>query len=112
MFGNSKYIAVLLAFIGGSMAYVFASSEVQTVHVISKHTADGNDRKGRTITRLVIETDKGEMAILKFPVIGYAFGAEEVFEGISPGQSLRVRVGQWPPDIISSHAKPHIMAVY
>lgn len=112
MFRSPKYIAALVAFIGGSMGYVYAASEVQTVYVIGKHAAEGSDRRGRTTARLVIETDRGEMALLKFPVIGYSFGAEDVFERISAGQSLRVRVGQWPPDIISSHAKPHIMAVY
>ncbi|MFM1813669.1 MAG: hypothetical protein RLZ98_364 [Pseudomonadota bacterium] len=112
MLGNAKYIAVLLAFIGSAIGYVYAGSEVQTVHVSGKHTADGSDRKGRTTTRLVIETDKGNLPILKFPVIGYTFGADEIYDSISPGQSLQVRVGQWPPQFMSSHAKPHILAVY
>ena len=112
MLGNAKYIAVLLAFIATAMGYVYAGSELQDVHVTGKHIEQGRTSKNRPATSFVIQTDKGDLPILKFPIIGYSFGAEEVYESISTGQSLRVRVGQWPPEIISAHARPYIMAVY
>ncbi len=52
------------------------------------------------------------MPILKFPIIGYSFDAEEVYAGMSPGVSLKIRIGQWPPGIISSYARPHILSIY
>ena len=109
--GNARYIALLLVFIGSALGYVYAGSEVQTVHVTGKRTEEARGRRGTT-TRWIVETDQGELQLLQFPVIGYAFGVEDVYAEISPGSSIRVRVGQWPPGILGSHARPHIMTVY
>ena len=111
MRNSPLYILALVAFIGGSMGYVFATSEVRTVTVVGKHIEEGRSRRGRVDVHIV-ETDAGNLRILKFPVIGYAYGADDVYAGIRSGSSLKVRIGQWPPAVISSHAKPHIMAVY
>ena len=111
--GTFKYIGVLLAFIGGTMGYVYAQSEVRTVVVTGKHTEEAHGRRGRTTTRYVIETSEGQLPILKFPVIGYSSGADDVYSAIAPGQSLTVRVGPWPPPLIdTNNSRQHIMAVY
>ena len=106
---NAQYIALLLAFIGATMGYVYAGSEVQTVQVTGKRTEEGRGRRG-PVTRLIVETDAGDLQILEFPVIGYTFGAEDVHAEIRPGSTLEVRVGPWPP--VGAHSRPHIMAVY
>ncbi|MGH1419085.1 MAG: hypothetical protein ACRBCJ_09550 [Hyphomicrobiaceae bacterium] len=110
--GTLRYIALLLAFIGSTMGYVYSGSELQTVTVTGKHVVEGRGYKGRSSKRLVVETDNGDFAILKFPLIGYSVGADTVFDQLAPGQSIKIRVGHWPPDIISKHATPHIMSIF
>ena len=82
------------------MDYVYVGSELWTVYITGKHIEDGRGRLGQTTKRLAIETDKGSMPFLKYPIIGYSFGADEVYAGFSPDVSLQVRIGQWPPRII------------
>ena len=106
------YILALIVFIGGSMGYVFAESEVRKVYVTGKHLEDGRGRRGTTTTRYVIETEQGAFPILTFPIIGYSLGAEDVYAGISSGDQIEVRVGQWPPGILGNSGRTHIMAVF
>ena len=106
------YIVGLIALIGGVMGYVYFSSEVRTVQVTGKRIEEGRSRYGMSSEAYLIETDQGRMPILKFPIIGYAFGAEDVYDSIKAGSSIQVRVGKWPPSVISNNAKPHVMAVY
>ena len=106
------YIVLLIALIGGVMGYVYFTSEVRTVQVTGKRVEAGRSRYGTSSEVYVVETDQGRMPILKFPIIGYVFGAENVYGSIRPGTSIWVRVGKWPPSVISGSARPHIMAVY
>lgn len=94
------------------MGYIFAESEVHTVQVTGKHLEDGRGRRGTTTTRYVIETDQGALPILAFPIIGYSFGAEDVYAEISPGDRLEVRLGQWPPGILGNQGRTYIMTVF
>ena len=106
------YIFLLIALIGGVMGYVYFTSEVRTVQVTGKRIEAGRSRYGMSSEVYLIETDQGRMPILKFPVIGYVFGVDDVYGGIRSGSSIRVRVGKWPPSLISGNARPHIMMVY
>lgn len=106
------YILLLLVLLGGVMGYSYFTSELHTVRVTSKHVEEGRSRYGMSSEVFVLETDRGPLRILKFPVIGYAFGAREVYDGISPGTSIEVRIGYWPPNFISSSVRPQVMAVY
>jgi hypothetical protein len=45
----------------------------------------------------VLETDRGPLPLLRFPVIGFFGNAEAVYAGIVPGKAISVRIGQWPP---------------
>ena len=110
--GTWKYIGVLSAAIAGVAGYAYADSEVQTVMVTGKYTQDGQMRRGRTATQYVVRTTHGDLPILKFPVIGYSSGVEDVYTGITPGHSLTVRVAQWPPRLIGDKGRKHILAVY
>ncbi len=110
--GLWKYIGLLAVLIGAAMGYVYMGSDVQTVQVTGKRIEEGRGRRGRTTERLIVDTDIGPLQILKFPLIGYSYGADEVHANIQVGRPLTVRVGKWPPEIISSHARPHIMAVH
>ncbi len=106
------YIVVLIALIGGVMGYVYFSSEVRTVQVTGKRIEQGRSRYGMSSEVYLIETNQGRMPILKFPVIGYAFGAKDAYDSIRAGSSIQVRVGKWPPAVINSNARLHVMAVY
>ena len=106
------YIVFLLAFIGVSTGYVFVNSEVRTVQVTGKRLEDSRGRHGTTATRYVIETDQGAFPILTFPIIGYMVGAEDAYAGIMPGQKIEVRLGQWPPELLGSNGRPHIMSIF
>lgn len=106
------YIVFLLAFIGVSTGYVFVNSEVRTVHVTGKHLEDGRGRYGTTTTRYVIETDQGAFPILTFPIIGYVFSAGDAYADVMPGQRIAVRLGQWPPELLGSNGRPHIMSIF
>ncbi len=57
-------------------------------------------------------TDEGDFPILKFPLIGYTAGAEDVYAAIVPGTSIQERVAQWPPRLLGDKGKPHILTVY
>ncbi len=106
------YIAFLVAFIGGVMGYVYSTSEIHTVQITGKRIEEGRSRYGSTSDVYVLMTDRGRMPILKFPVIGYAFGVAGVYDGIRPGSTIQVRVGSWPPSVMGRDPNPHIMAVY
>ena len=105
------YIVVLLAFIGGVMGYSYFTSEIRIVEVTGKRIEAGRSRYGMSSEVYLIETDRGGMPILQFPVIGYTFGADKVYAAIRPGMKLRVRIGKWPPSPISGNARRHIMSV-
>jgi hypothetical protein len=109
---NWKYIGFLIAVIGAAMGYVYAGSEIRTIHVTGKHVEEGVGRRGRPTERLIVETENGELPILKFPVIGYSFGANDAYRKLPSFGEVRVRIGYWPPAIVSKHAKPHILQVY
>lgn len=106
------YILALVLFIGGTMGYVFADSEVRTINVTGKRLEDGRGRFGTTSTRYVIESDQGAFPLLQVPIIGYALAAEDTYAAISPGDQIEVRVGKWPPEILGNHSRSHIMTVY
>ena len=106
------YIVFLIVVISSLTGYVYGTSEVQTVTVTGKHIEEGRGRRGDMKEFFVIETSKGDLQILKFPIIGYSFGVDEVYNRVQPGSRINVRVGAWPPDIISKYAKPHILAIY
>ncbi len=106
------YIIFLIAIISSYTGYVYLASEVRTVTVTGKHIEEGRGRRGDMKEFFVIETRKGDLRILKFPIIGYSFGVDEVYGGVQRGSTIDVRVGTWPPAIISKHAKPHILAIY
>lgn len=110
---NSRlYMIFLITVVGGAMGYVYGTSEVRTIEVIGKHIEEGRGRYGSSTEIYVIETNEGEMRLLKFPIIGYAFGVNTVYSQIKSGTSVQVRIGNWPPDLISSNSKPHVMDVY
>lgn len=103
------YIALLLVLIGGAAGYVYLTSEVMTVTVTGKRIETVEGRK-RPIDLHVVDTNKGSFPILQFPVIGYFSGVEDVHAGISPGDTLTIRVGQWPPAIIRE-GRAYIMSI-
>ncbi len=106
------YILLLIAFISSMTGHTYYTSKVQEVTVFGKRIEDGRGRRGNVTEVFVLETDSGDLRILKFPVIGYSFGVDEIYNGIQSGSKIQVRVGMWPPAIISNHAKPQIMAIY
>lgn len=110
--GTWKYIGVLAVFIVGVSGYAYAQSEVMTVVVTDKYIEDVPMRRGRTGQRYVLVTNEGDLPILKFPVLGYTSGVEDVYAGLVPGTSVKVRVAKWPPEILGDRGKSHILAVY
>ena len=106
------YFALLIAFIGGVMGYVYFTSEIHTVQITGKRIEEGRSRYGSTSDVYVLMTDQGRMPILKFPIIGYVFGVEDVYNGIRSGSTIQVRVGNWPPSVMGRGPNPHIMAIY
>ncbi len=109
---NWTYIALLTAFIGAAVGYVYAGSEVKTIQVTGKHVEDGQGRRGLPTERLIVKTDDGELPILKFPIIGYTLGANEAYKRLPSRGEVTVRVGMWPPAIVARFPKPHILHIY
>ena len=106
------YIAFLAVVIGGIAGYVYLGSEVRVLEVTGKYSSDGRTRYGMTNKKFVVETRQGSLHILKFPLLGYTFGAEDAYKSVVAGTQITARVGIWPPSFISQNAKPHIMAIY
>ncbi len=106
------YIVFLLVVIGGVAGYTYFDSEVRTLEVRGKHMEEGSSRRGIASSRYVIETDQGEFRLLTFPLLGFTFGAEEVYDGIQSGSTITARIGRFPPAIVNSSARPQIMAIY
>ena len=112
MFENLRYIMVLVAFIGASFGYVQATSELRTVTGTGTVSGDGATRRGITATRYAITTrELGELPLLKMPVIGYAFGAEEAWRAVPQGRQIQVRIGHWPPSFFGT-SREYIMDLY
>jgi hypothetical protein len=103
---------LLLAVVGGVFGYVYITSDVRTFEITGKFTQDGRTRYGMTSEQYVIKTDKGNFELLKFPLLGFTFDAEETYHRIHAGTQIKARVADWPPKFIFSSAKPHILAVY
>lgn len=103
------YIVFLLVLIAGGAGYVRFTSEQLTARVTGKHVETAQGRK-RSFELHVVETDKGSFPILQFPIIGYFSGVENVYAGISPGEIVEIRVGQWPPAIIAE-GRSYIMSI-
>jgi hypothetical protein len=112
MMSTWKYIAFLIAAIAGVAGYAYADSEVRTVVVTAKTIQNVQMRRGRTAKRFILKTSQGDLPILKFPLIGYTTGVEDIYAAIVPGNSIKVRIAQWPPEILGDRGKPHILAVY
>ncbi len=109
---NGLYILVLLAFITGCFGYIYFGSEIQTVKVMDKYTGTGQTRRGFSTETYIIETDRGRMQFLSFPVIGYTTGAEQAFNSLHVGATVKLRVGMWPPSWFGQQPKPRIMNIY
>lgn len=110
---NALYVGVLAIFIVGTAAYTYADSERRTVVVEGKYVENVRGRWGRTSERLVLRTSVGDLPILQFPLIGYLWGAEDVYAAIETGETIDVRLGPWPPRLMSGDAGPmRIMEVY
>ena len=106
------YIGILAAFVVGAAGLAYAESDVRTVYVTGKYVEDVSGRRGRTSKRYILRTDEGDLPILKFPVLGYASGADAVYAGISTGSSIEVRISHWPPRFLGQHGRNHILAIY
>ena len=94
------------------MGYVYASSELRTLQVTGKHVIDAVGRRGLATERLIIETTEGDMPILKFPIIGYTYTANDAYRSVPSNGQIRARVSLWPPAIVSKYAKPYILSIY
>ena len=111
--GNTvKYIGVLVAFIGGAMGYTYATSEVREIEVTGKRIDTVQMRRGREAKRYVIETRSGDLSILSFPVIGYSTDTGDIYDGIQTGDTLKVRLGSWPPLMSGESRQTRIMSIY
>ena len=110
--GTWKYIAILSVLIAGVAGYAYAESEVRAVVVTDKYVETVHMRRGRTGKRFVIATRQGAFPILKFPLIGYTSGVEDVYAAITPGETVQVRIAQWPPRLLGDNGKLHILTVY
>jgi hypothetical protein len=104
------YIAALVAFLTGAVGYIYGTSEVHSVQVHGKSIEEGQGRRS-TVQLYVIETDQGRFPILKFPLIGYTSGVDQVHAGVVKGSTIRVRIGNWPPAFLGGHSRPFIMAI-
>lgn len=110
---NAVYLGILVIFIAGTAAFAYAGSDRRTVVVEGKYVKTLSGRLGRISERLVLRTSAGELPILQFPLIGYLSGAEDLYASISSGDEIDVRVGPWPPRMITGDAGPlNIMEVY
>jgi hypothetical protein len=95
------------------VAYTYADSERRAVVVEGKYVEIVRGRWGRTSERLVLRTSAGDLPILTFPLIGYLWGAEDLYAAIETGERIEVRLGPWPPRLISGGTGPlRIMEVY
>ncbi len=107
------YILMLVMVIGGVMGYSYFTSEVITIQVTGKQEDVGRSRYGFSSTRYVIETmNNGRLALLKFPLIGFAFDAKQQYHRMTTGSEQTVRIGYFPPDVLGYGTRPQIMAVY
>ncbi len=52
------------------------------------------------------------MPILKFPIIGYTYTANDAYRSVPNNGQIRARVSLWPPAIVSMYAKLHILSIY
>jgi hypothetical protein len=93
------YILLLLAVIGGALAYVHLASRVINITVTATSVEAAQGRRG-TFDLYVIQTNQGSFPILKFPLVGYMGDIEELHQAIKPGDKLDLRIGTWPPPII------------
>ena len=110
---NTLYIGILALFIAGTATMTYADSERRSVVVESKYVENVRGRWGRTLEQLVLRTSAGDLPMLQFPVIGYLWGAEDVYAAITPGDRIEVRIGPWPPRLINGNDGPlAIMKVY
>lgn len=110
---NALYIGILILFIVGTAVVTYADSERRTVVVESKYVENVRGRWGRASERLVLRTSAGDLPILQFPLIGYLWGAEDIYAAMAPGDRIDVRVGPWPPRLINGGTGPlKIMNVY
>lgn len=110
---NALYIGILASFIVGTAAYTYVDSERRTVVVEGKYVENVRGRWGRTLERLVLRTSAGDLPILKFPLIGYLWGAEDIYTAIETGERIEVRLGSWPPRLINGGTGTlKIMKVY
>ncbi len=106
------YIVFLLVVVGGAMGSIYFGADVETVQVVGKRTEEGRSRYGMSSTSYVLQTDRGRLPLLKLPIVGYAFGAEDVYERVRVGSSIQVRIGYWPPRMFSDYPKRYVIAVY
>jgi len=110
---NAIYIGILASCIVGTAAYTYADSERRTVVVKGKYVENVRGRWGRTSERLVLRTSAGDLPILEFPLIGYLWGAEDIYATIETGETIDVRLGPWPPRLMTGAPGPmRIMEVY
>jgi len=110
---NALYIGILASLIVGTAAWTYAASERRTVVVEGKYVENVRGRWGRTSERLVLQTSVGDLPILTFPLIGYLWGAEDIYAAIETGERIEVRLGPWPPRLMSGSKGPlKIMEVY
>ncbi len=110
---NALYVGILATFIVGTAAYTYAESERRTVVVEGKYVENVRGRWGRTSERLVLRTSAGDLPILEFPLIGYLWGAEDIYAAIETGETIDVRLGPWPPRLMTGGTGPmRIMEVY
>lgn len=109
---GTRYILVLLAFIGSCFGYIYLKSDVQTVKIQDKFIGSGTTRRGFSTESYVIQTSRGKMKLLRLPLIGYSLNAEDAFNRLSVGATVKVRIGWWPPSWFGQQPKPHIMHIY
>ena len=103
------YLLFLASAIACVMGWVFATSEIRTIEVSGKRMEENRSRRGLTGSRYVIETNEGDLRLLNFPIIGYMFGAEEVFAAVQSGARYEARIGTWPPPLMNAPSQPHIL---
>lgn len=99
------YVAGLVVFILAATGYVYATSEVQRVVVTGKHVETARGRRG-DVELYVLDTNRGALPILQFPLIGYWSGVDAVYEGVRAGTTIEARVGHWPPAFAARSGVP------
>lgn len=106
------YVLTLLAFVGAAMGSIYFTSTVETVQVLDKRIEEGRSRFGASLDTYIIQTQYQRLRIMKLPIIGYPFNAQDVFNFIPAGSQIKIRIGHWPPKFISQNPKPYILNVY